>query len=234
MKNLPLLIGTIVGTLILVIGVAFAFSGNNQPSNLSQEAKVVDQAVLLEGSRLEKGAGETAAVTIVEFGDFQCPACAATAPLVEQVYSQYPGQIRLVYRHFPLNNIHPNAQYAAQFAEAAKEQDAFWPVHDILYERQEEWANLRQADLKEKFVEYAQELRLDTQKLTERIDAPEIKEAVNADTALAGQIGVNSTPTFFVNGRQTTAPQLLTAVESALLELESQPSSSPSAMPAEL
>ncbi|HEX7018341.1 MAG TPA: thioredoxin domain-containing protein [Patescibacteria group bacterium] len=205
MKNLPLLIGTIVGTLILVIGVAFFFSGSTTETT-------VDQALLTDGATHIRGA-ENAKVTIVEFSDLQCPACKAASPLVKQVLAQNPEQVRLVYRHFPLLSIHPYAQLAAQASEVAAEEGKFWEMHDKLFETQQEWSGLgSQDEVLATFETYAEELGIDKARFRERIQSEEVKQAVSKDISLAESLNVNSTPTFYVNGYKVPAPQQLPSV----------------------
>lgn len=211
MKNLPLLIGTIVGTLILIIGVALLSS---RPSTTSTGE--VDQALLTDGARYAKGA-ENAEVTIVEFSDLQCPACRSAQPLLNQVMTQYGDKVRIVYRHFPLVTIHRYAQVAGEASEVAGNAGKFWEFHDVLFANQDEWSNLgSQDEVVAKFGEYFDQLEIDKTDLAQKIESSDIEQRVNQDSALAQSIGVNSTPTFYVNGRQTAAPQLLSTVESLL------------------
>jgi len=233
MKNLPLLLGTILGTVVLIGIVAFLFSG---PAQAPNEVAIVDQNLLLSNATkatsgaAAQAAAETAegeeptatepAVTVVEFSDFQCPACRAAQPLVNQLKAAYP-EVRLVYRHFPLDQIHPNARLAAQAAEAVVEDGKFWEMHDLLFARQDQWSDIASKDqLIETFSSYAAELEIDKQAFTERIESTEIVEAVQADVAVADQIRVQATPTFYVNGVQTPAPQLFATVESLMPQQE--------------
>jgi len=210
MKNLPLLLGTIIGTILLVVVVAALFSKGNEP-------KMADPAVLLNNVNLVKGP-ENAKVTVVEFGDMQCPACGSAEPLVEQVLAAHPNDIRFVFRQFPLTSIHPNAQYAAQTVQAAASMNiaTFWTLHDYLYSHQTEWADLSSDDVKKKFMEYADKLQIDKTELSKRIDSQEVKDKISTDVSDANKIGVNGTPTFYVNGQEVLAPQLQSTVETAL------------------
>lgn len=205
MKNLPLLIVTIFGTLALVVGVAVMFSGKSQSTS-------VDPALLITGALHSRGP-ENAKVTIVEFSDLQCPACKAVQPLVTQVLAQNPDTVRLVYRHFPLTSIHPYAPLAAQASEVANQEGKFWEFHDLLFEKQQEWSALSsQEEVTEKFVTYAEELGIDKERFREKIQSDEVKQIVSKDTSLAEQLNVNSTPTFYVNGEKVPAPQQLPSV----------------------
>jgi formate-nitrite transporter family protein len=208
MKNIPLLVGTLVGSVVLVVVLAFFFSTPTAP-------KVVDSQVLVGQTKNAKGP-EDAKVTVVEFSDLQCPACKATQPLVQQLLSKHGNQIRFVYRHFPLSEIHKNALQAAWAAEAAAASGKFWEFHDMMFSTQEEWADLSADRAKEKFVEYAVKLEIDKNEFEKRIDSSEARQRVTDDTSDGTKANVDATPTFFVNGQKTAAPQLLSTVESML------------------
>ncbi|MEK7673127.1 MAG: thioredoxin domain-containing protein [Patescibacteria group bacterium] len=144
-------------------------------------------------------------IVLVEYSDLQCPACAAREPQVKQLINEFGSHIRFVYRHFPLRNNHPNAQISAQSAEAAGMQKKFWEMHDILFEKQDEWAGESNDDAKKLFIGYAKELGLDTAKFAEDMESDEAEDAVNADQKSGVQAGVNSTPTFYLNGKLINA-----------------------------
>ncbi len=206
MKNIPLLLVTILGTLALVIGVAVVFSRN------TQQVTSIDRGQIENGARLVKGP-DTAKVVIVEFSDFQCPACRAIEPLVKQVATQYPNDVKIIYRHFPLTQIHPYAQIAAQASEVAADQGKFWEMHDILFDRQDQWTSLgSQEAVIDTLATYAQELGIDKQVLTEKIQSDSIKSNVAQDVSLATQLKVDATPTIYVNGQKVTAPQQLMTI----------------------
>lgn len=216
MKNMPLLLGTIVVTLVMIVGVAFMFSGDSTP-NVADATPVADTVLLPENPH-EKGATESAQVTVVEFSDLQCPACRSVQPLVNQLMATYGDSVRFVYRHYPLISIHKNAQAAAIFAEAAAEQGKFWEVHDMLFDTQAEWSNISKADeLQATFMKYAETLEMDIPRLEEKMNDTAVLEAIQRDVADGNAANITGTPTFFVNGVQTPAPQLLSAVESLVV-----------------
>jgi len=138
-----------------------------------------------------------AKVTLIEYGDFQCPACGAYYPLIKKLESDYARDLKVVYRFFPLTNIHKNAMVAAQAAYAAGLQNKFWEMHDMLFENQNSWAD---TDAKDTFIGYAKTLKLDLTKFKTDLDADLTKQFINSQSDKAISIGVNSTPTFFVNG----------------------------------
>ncbi len=133
-----------------------------------------------------------APVTVVEYGDFECPYCGQAEPVVRELLREH-GDIAYVWRHLPLNDVHPNAQQAAEAAEAAANQGAFWEMHDLLLERQEA---LSFRDL----VGYARELGLDAERFQDDLRTRDGSARIAQDVDSADLSGVSGTPTFFVNG----------------------------------
>lgn len=134
---------------------------------------------------------------LIEYSDLQCPACRAFHFFLK---SFEPKNVTFIYRHFPLYQIHPNAFAAAYAAEAAGRQGKFFPMLDILFEKQEEWSKLGNA--KDYFVKLASELKLDTDKFRSDINSKEVKNKVGDDLAFGEKAGVAATPTFFLNGKK--------------------------------
>jgi diadenylate cyclase len=154
----------------------------------------------------------TAAVTLVEYGDYECPYCGQMHPVVKELRERVGDRLRFVFRHFPLDSVHPNARRAAEAAEAAASQGHFWEMHDLLYENQDDLGD-------EALRRYATRLGLDPARfeedLEERAHAPRVRE----DRFGGERSGVEGTPTFFVNGVRYGGPRdleaLLEAVEDA-------------------
>jgi len=213
MKNLPLLFGTILGTLLLVFGIGYFFSQSGTPNTAIEP---VDPALIAGDMRNVTGNLESE-ITIVNFSDFQCPACKSTESLVQQFLAAYGDRVKFVYRYFPLDGIHLNGRLAAQAAEAAASDGKFWEYHHLLFERQEEWGAIDdKTALINRFTEYAQELEIDKDQFLERIEATSVAELVEIDKQAGIEAGVNATPTFFVNGLETSAPQLSSVVDALL------------------
>ncbi len=146
-----------------------------------------------------------AAFALVEYGDYQCPACAAYHPIVERVVGEFGDRIAFAYRHFPLRSIHRNADLAAHAAEAAGKQKKFWEMHAKLYETQRNWADALNA--REIFVGYGESLGLNREQFVRDLDSQDVKDRVDQDLASAHQAGLNSTPSFFWNGKKINTPR---------------------------
>ena len=122
------------------------------------------------------------------------------SPVVERLVDAYAGQVRIVYRHFPLTNIHPNAVPAARAAEAAGLQGKFWEMHDAIFEGQSQWSSRTPASAQEIFAGYAADIGLDVTQWEADRESDAVKDKVDADTASARSSRVTSTPSFFING----------------------------------
>ena len=139
-----------------------------------------------------------APVTLEEFADFQCPPCGAMSTILHKIERDYEGRVRVIFRHYPLNN-HVNARPAAIAAEAAGLQGKFWEMHDLLYQNRATWATA--PDLRP-FVEgYAQTIGLDLARFTKDLESEQTKGRVEADRARASSLGVDRTPTVFINNK---------------------------------
>lgn len=149
-----------------------------------------------------------AAVTVLEYGDFQCPYCAAAAPVLTALVDGSDGGVKLVFRNWPLPDVHPYALTAALAAEAAADQGAYWPMHHLLFARQD---RLGDADL----VEYARELGLDPSRVTGEAAQP-YGDKVEADFATGVALQVPGTPTLFVDGQLFTGRPDLAALRRAV------------------
>lgn len=175
--------------------------------------KEADVAILLRPPRVAVGydasrlRGDAAApVIIVEFSDFQCPYCRTVVPTLKALLAKYAGRVSLAYRDFPLREIHPQAQQAAEAARCAGEQGKFWEYHDLLYA---DGAKLDAGSL----AGYARGLGLDAQRFTSCLASGKFKQAVEDDVQAGSKAGVNGTPAFFVNGIFLSGAQPLSAFE---------------------
>jgi protein-disulfide isomerase len=138
---------------------------------------------------------DDAPVTLVEYGDFECPYCGRAEQVIRELLSSFGEDVRYVWRHLPLNDVHPHAQVAAEASEAAAAQGRFWEMHDALLAHQGE---LDQPQL----AQYAQEIGIDPERMLSALHRREYAAHVSEDVASADESGVSGTPTFFVNGRR--------------------------------
>ena len=150
-----------------------------------------------------RGAAD-APVTVVEFSDFECPFCKQTHPTLKQLLERYPGKVRLAYRDFPLDSIHPQARRAAEAARCAQDQGKFWEYHDLLFTQSPQ---LAPEDLRR----YAGQVGVDVTKFDSCLAAGTHKAAVQQDLDEGIRLGITGTPAFFVNGRTLTGAQPLEA-----------------------
>jgi len=141
----------------------------------------------------------TAPVTLVEYGDFECPSCRKAWPMVKELQRRLGKNLRFVFRNFPLTKLHPNAQHAAEAAEAASAQGAFWQMHDRLFERQFALED-------DNLIEYASDLGLDADRLRAALDGGTYRARVKEDVLSGLKSGVNGTPTFYINGERYDGP----------------------------
>lgn len=187
MKNTTII--SLLAIVLIVLGIGFVLSR--------------DTDAILTGADMTVREGDwtrgpaTSSVVIIEYSDFQCPACRTYEPLVKQLLSERPD-VTFVYRHFPLVTIHANADIAAEAAEAAGRQGKFWEMHDILFERQDAWATSPTA--RSVFASYATELGLDAEQFSKDILDTQVRSKVTNDYRLGMKAGVQGTPTFFLNG----------------------------------
>lgn len=147
---------------------------------------------------------DSAKLTLVEYSDFQCPACGAYYPILKPVIEKNKDRLFFVYRHFPLDQ-HKNARVAAYSAEAAAKQGKFWPMHDLLFENQSSWSEKDKP--MEVFSQYAKDLKLDIEQFKKDVNSQEIKSRVESDQQSGTSFGVNSTPSFFLNGTKLDNPR---------------------------
>ena len=154
----------------------------------------------------------TAPVTIVEYSDFHCPFCRRVQPTLTTLLQKYPGKVRLVYKHLPLDGLHPQARRVSEAAWCAAKQDKFWAFHDAVY------ADASSDSSDATLTRYASAAGLDAAAFGACLAGPEAKAAIQRDVAQGEALGLNSTPGFFVNGREVRGAQPIEAFESIIDE----------------
>ncbi len=143
-----------------------------------------------------------AKVILVEYGDFQCPACGSAHPTVKKLTEKYKDSLGFVFRNYPLTQIHPNARAAAAAVEAAGKQGKYWEMHNLVFESQNEWSDAGGTDRGNFFSNYAEQVGLNKANFNAALknDSVQINKKIDFDRALGTKLGVNSTPTFYLNG----------------------------------
>jgi protein-disulfide isomerase len=149
-------------------------------------------------------------VTIEEFGDYQCPPCGNLHPVLRTLKNEYGNRLKLVFYHYPLTAVHKHALEAAYAAAAASLQGKFWEMHDKLYENQSIWSDV--GDFRPVALNFARQIGLDVTQFTRDMDGLKVMSMVSVDTQRANALGVDSTPTVFING-QLIPNERLTAEE---------------------
>ena len=161
---------------------------------------------------------ENARVTLEEFADFECPPCASLHSEFKKVKKEYGERVRFVFRHYPLS-MHKHAAEAAKAAEAAGMQGKFWEMHNILFERQDEWSQAE--NTRQLFVDYARSLALDTERFRQDMNSEQVNNRVTADQKRGESIDIEGTPSLFINGNEVSSEAMTpegirTAINAAL------------------
>ncbi|MCG3111738.1 MAG: thioredoxin domain-containing protein [Candidatus Manganitrophus sp. SB1] len=199
-SRMALWTSVIAGVMAVVIGVVWVAA---PPSG---EVTGRPDASLTEISQDEWIKGNpNAPVTLVEYSDFQCPSCGTYFPLLKELNSEFDDRLRIVYRHYPLG-FHAHAELAAQAAEAAGKQGKFWQMHDLIFRQQKDWSE-KVGSARALFIGYARDLGLDMARFEADLDSKEVRQAVDADRRSGDRLGVDSTPTFFLNGVKIQNPR---------------------------
>jgi len=215
-SRLPLLL--IVLALVVLIAGAIIVSKAAQPAATVTPftARIINAPTGVTPEEYAYKGSLDAPVTVIEYGDFQCPSCAAFATQQEAAIDQRyveTGKVRFIYHDFPLPQ-HNNAVIAAAAARAAGEQGKFWQMHDLLFTRQRAWSI--SSDIQPLLASYAEAIGLDRQPFERAIKSEKFVAALETARQQSGQRGVQATPTFEVNGSLVDASQLEAAIEAAL------------------
>lgn len=194
----------IIGAVVLAGGIALYLSQKNSNAESKPQtaggSAAADYAPSPGGGRV-RGSAE-AKVTLVEYGDYQCPTCGLYHPITQELLHRYPGKFRLEFHHFPLIQMHSNAMGAALAAESAGDQGKFWEMHDMLFEHQQQWGDLRNPNPNAEavFLQYALQLGLDSNKFMQSMRSPATRDRILADVTKGSPI-VKGTPTFVLDGQ---------------------------------
>lgn len=195
-----------VVSIIIVLFVGFLVLSNNSKDTTTTSSAKPTNHVRGNGTK----------VALVEYGDFQCPACSVYYEVLEQVYAKYSNDMTMQFRHFPLTSLHPNAFAASRAAEAASKQGKFWEMYSKIYSTQAVWQGSNSAN--SIFESYATELGLDITKYKADFKSSAVNDSIKADVAAGQKINVTGTPTFLVNGKVITTPAQTVEAFSAVID----------------
>lgn len=183
--------GILGGSLLLIVGLAYLGSRSSN-SNVTGVPAPVSESDWIKGNKDAK-------VAIIEYSDFQCPACGKVYPMAKRAVDDFSDKIKFVYRHFPLIQVHQNAELAAQAAEAAGLQGKFWEMHNMLFEKQSNWGESGEA--KKFFTQYAGELGIDKIKFENDLASDNVKQKIQKSRSEAARLNLGGTPSIFINGK---------------------------------
>lgn len=198
----------VIAVIILIFVGIFAFGGNKSKSSSgSKSAAQPTQHII--------GTSSTG-VKLVEYGDYECPYCQEYAPIVSQVQQEYNDKISFQFSNFPLVNVHVNAFSAARAAEAAAAQNKFWEMHNALYTagNWQVWSTA--SDPTPYFSQYAQQLGLNITQYKADFASTKVNDAINADMTAGNKLGIQGTPTFYLDGKQVTIAPTVAAFEKVI------------------
>jgi protein-disulfide isomerase len=193
---------------VLIFGGLVVYShASNPPIDVSNvNATNIIAASVQNGQIADHVYGKAdSKVVFIEYGDYQCPSCSGAHPQIKAVTEAYKDKVAFVFRNFPLTTIHPNARAAAAASEAAGLQGKYWEMHNRLYESQADWESLTGDQRTNTFIDYASQLKIDTAKFKTDLASTAVNSKISFDQALGKKIGVNATPSFYLNGKQLSS-----------------------------
>jgi protein-disulfide isomerase len=211
----------IIGFLILVVAgvvIAGAYSSlSSSGSGTTVPAGFVATTVAAVTSTDWTMGDASSSVSVIEYGDYECPACGEYNPVVKQLITNYGNHVLFVFREFPLYTIHPNAGVSAEAAEAAGLQGKFWEMHDLLYANQNTWPTKDPKQVTAQYFNgYAQSLGLNVAKFDSDMNSTQVADKIAADVTSGNAANIDHTPTFFVNLKQIPNPMDYAGFKSVL------------------
>lgn len=192
--------------LVMFVGIIAVAKNKNNPKTEDGKVAIADDAHIRTSSLpdVESSASAENVVTLVEYADIQCPACRDKHPDINQLLANYEGKLRVIFKHFPLTSIHPNAMEASIASEAVGKQGKFFEYLDLLYEKQAEWSALKLPD--KKFEEYAKSVGVNIEQYKKDLEDPQIQALVDKQRNEGIANGVTGTPSFFLENTRIATP----------------------------
>ena len=197
------------GIIVVLIAIMFWSVKGATTGNPTFEVGVVNASDNVKGNA-------SSSVVVVEYSDFQCPACRSYYFVVRELNVEFGDKVAFVYRNFPLTEIHINSEFAARAAQAAAKQGKFWEMHDLLFEKQDEWAKVN--DIESMLTSYATLIGLSVDQFKTDWASQEVINFVKAQRADAIKLGLQGTPSFFINGKQIENPSSTEAFRTLIRE----------------
>lgn len=190
--------------IIILVVLILGFMGIILFNNIKQKDQPASTANTSNHSR----GNQESKVELVAYKDFECPPCAQFHPIEEQLYEAYKDKVKFTFKHFPIDTIHPNTRAAHRAAEAAGLQGKFFEMQNLIYQNQDQWYTQATTNPQPIFESYAQQLGLDLAKFKADVALDSTNKTINADVASGKQIGVNGTPSYFINGSQLNTGEI--------------------------
>ena len=191
---------------VAIFAALIAMSQSKRIDVSNIDTSKVQPASDASGNIADQLAGnKDATVTLIEYGDFQCPGCKTAASRIKSIAEEYKDKVNVIFRNFPLVTIHPNALAAASVAEAAGLQGKYWEMHDLLYDKQDEWTASTASERMDYFTEYAKELNLNIDQFKKDIESDKVKAKIKFDQAVGSKAKVTGTPSFKLNGKDLSS-----------------------------
>jgi protein-disulfide isomerase len=197
-RRLTAWVSSVVAILIIVGGLWWAAQPNTNSNGSGQATPGLQANDHVRGNL-------TSSVVLIEYSDFQCPACKSYEPILSSVYDAYKDKVAFVYRSYPLTQIHEHARAAALAAEAADKQGQFWAYHQLLFDRQNSWSQT--TDEQGTFTAYAKELGLNTDQFVSDMQSTAVADRLKQQIDFGNSSNVNGTPTFFLDGKLIQNPR---------------------------
>lgn len=193
-----------VAICVVVLGSLVYLSRGNQVDVSKVNESEIIAASDLNGNIADHVFGTAdGKATLIEYGDFQCPACGSAFPNIKELKTEFKDQLTFIFRNLPLTSMHPNARAGAAAAEAAGLQGKYWEMHDILFESQQDWGNSSSEQRLSKFEGYASQIGVkDMEKFKSDMSSKNVGDKINFDMAIAKKVGASATPTLLLDGKK--------------------------------
>ena len=210
-KELWVWIGILAVIFAALWGLIALVNGSNPSTDSTAQTRT---PAPISNQDITLGATNSAKVTLIEYADFQCPACVIVANFIKRATIDFKGKLQIAYRFFPLTNSHQNSMTSAQAAFAAYKQGKFWEMNELLYQNQDTWATDNNAQ--EIFTGYAQKLNLNIDQFINDYTADSTKKFINSQEDEGMKINITSTPSLFINGELIQNPQNYEALKQVI------------------